>query len=49
MDKQKIVDWMIVTTFGAALALAVFITLPTGLFDKPASIAQTIPWAVWRL
>jgi hypothetical protein len=45
MDKQKIIDWAIITVFGMALALAIIIILPTGLFEKPASMAQSIPWA----
>jgi len=48
MNKQRLVDWTIVAAFFAALAFAVLVTLPIGLVDKPTSLAQAIPWAVWR-
>ena len=40
MDKRKLVDYAIVAVFCAALRFR---------FAKPTSLAQTIPWAVWRL
>jgi hypothetical protein len=48
VNKQRLLDYAIVLGFCAALALAVLVTLPIGPFGKPTSIAQTIPWSVWR-